>query len=136
MAFVVLMALLGSGLAHASRLCGVVRHTAARTASAVHCPAHHAAAAAAVPEAQPPAAPLHVPARAPEPACCASGTSFAALPAARAEIGRNDVAALTPPVAVAARTLAPQTCAAPVPERARAPVSGARLHLVQRILLI
>lgn len=138
MALVVLMALLGSGLAHASRLCGVTRHTAASTVPAVRCPAHHAAGATAVPRAMGgPATPLQEPLHEREPACCANATSLAALPSARAEIARHDAAvALAPLLAVAARTLAPQACATSSTGRARAPVSGTALHLVHRVLLI
>lgn len=142
MALVVLVALLVSGLAHASRLCGIDRHAAA-AAAAVRCPAHHAAdVAPATDDARPSMAiPVATPAERPShertPSCCTSATSLAVLPGARTELVRD--ATLHAPVAIAVDAMLPFAAVVPIAPLVRAapdPGSGPRRHLVQRILLI
>lgn len=133
MALALLLALLATGLAHASRLCGVDRHQTAAASSST-CAAHRSAAA---PQGDAPAPPLH-PER--ERGCCTSGTSLAAIPAAKVALGRGatcaalDTAATSPasPAALRALTTGTVACAARDPGSG----SGPRRHLVHRILLI
>lgn len=139
MAIVVLVALLASGLAHASRLCGMGRHAAAATSADVRCPAHRAAASAAAADTTRPVGPTSREA-APherEPACCARGESLATLPGGRVEVDRNGtVLALAPARVGETQLLAADAGGSRAVAVARVASSGPRLHLVHRILLI